>query len=72
MYHVHHSVFRLQDLQQHRQRLHKRGTKTKTTEKPLEIGTFVIGKEYLNEYKKYDSNMKKVNKWKDIVIKITV
>lgn len=57
---------------QHRQLLHKRGTRTKPTEKPLEIGTFVIGKEYLNEYKKYDPNMKKVNKWKDIVLKITV
>ena len=58
--------------QQLRQLSPKRGTKTYTTEKPIEIGTFVIGKEYLNEYKKYDPNMKKVNKWKDIVLKITV
>ncbi|MDD4112774.1 MAG: hypothetical protein PHC56_07050, partial [Herbinix sp.] len=64
--------------QQHRQYSTTRGVKTETAEKPckptsskLELGTFVIRKDYLSEYKKYHPETKKVNSWKDIVLIIT-
>ena len=50
----------------------KRGNKKKTIEKPLKLGTFTIGKEYLNEYKKYHPETKKVNSWKDLVFDISI
>jgi hypothetical protein len=71
MYLVHLSVYRSQDLQQHRLYSTTRGVKTETAEKPLKLGTFVIRKNYLSEYKKYHPETKKVNGWKDIVLIIT-
>lgn len=57
---------------QHRLPSAKRGNKKKTIEKPLKLGTFTIGKEYLNEYKKYHPETKKVNSWKDLVFDISI
>ena len=39
---------------------------------PIELGNFVITKDYLAKYKETDGNMKKVNKWNDIKIKVTI
>lgn len=39
---------------------------------PIELGDFVITKDYLDKYKETDENMKKVNKWNDIKIKVTI
>lgn len=39
---------------------------------PIELGNFVITKDYLAKYKETDENMKKVNKWNDIKIKVTI
>jgi DNA invertase Pin-like site-specific DNA recombinase len=57
--------------EQHRQRSTILGVKTETAEKPLKLGTFVIRKDYLSEYRKYHPETKKVNGWKDIVLIIT-
>ena len=56
---------------QYRLQLQKENKK-KTIEKPLKLGTFTIGKEYLNEYKKYHPETKKVNSWKDLVFDISI
>ena len=39
---------------------------------PIELGNFVITKDYLAKYKETNGNMKKVNKWNDIKIKVTI
>ena len=39
---------------------------------PIELVNFVITKDYLAKYKETDGNMKKVNKWNDIKIKVTI
>jgi len=41
-------------------------------QKPLNIGNFTVSKDYLKEYKKFDKKMKKVGKWEDINVTITV
>ena len=38
----------------------------------IDLGNFVITKDYLAKYKETDGNMKKVNKWNDIKIKVTI
>ena len=40
--------------------------------KQMMQGNFTISKDYLKEYKKFDKDMKKVNKWEDINVTITV
>lgn len=61
MFPVLHSAYQLLDWQQHRQRSTILGVKTETAEKPLKLGTFVIRKDYLSEYRKYHPETKKVN-----------
>lgn len=57
---------------QYRQRLRIRQNNLIHAIDPIELGNFVITKDYLAKYKETDENMKKVNKWNDIKIKVTI
>ena len=57
---------------QYRQRLRIRQNNLIHAIDPIELGNFVITKDYLAKYKETDGNMKKVNKWNDIKIKVTI
>ena len=57
---------------QYRQRLRIRQNNLIHAIDSIELGNFVITKDYLAKYKETDENMKKVNKWNDIKIKVTI
>ena len=57
---------------QYRQRLRIRQNNLIHAIDSIELGNFVITKDYLSKYKETDENMKKVNKWNDIKIKVTI
>lgn len=57
---------------QYRRRLRIRQNNLIHAIDPIELGNFVITKDYLAKYKETDENMKKVNKWNDIKIKVTI
>ena len=57
---------------QYRQRLRIRQNNLIHAIDSIELGNFVITKDYLAKDKETDENMKKVNKWNDIKIKVTI